>query len=214
MSIADLRKEYQRHTLDETHVAKDPIEQFHHWFEESRQAEILEPNAMILATSNSAGVPSARVLLLKAADERGFTFFTNYNSRKGNEIAENPVASMVFFWKELERQVRIEGKVEKVSREESEAYFNSRPFNSRLGAIASEQSQTIQSRIELEEKMEELKKLYQDTNPPIPPHWGGYLLRPLSVEFWQGRPSRLHDRLVFRRKELDDVSWTISRLAP
>ncbi len=214
MSIAHLREEYRRHTLDESHVDQDPIAQFQQWFEEARQAEIREPNAMALATCDAQGNPSVRILLLKAADARGFTFFTNYNSRKGKELEVNPKASMVFFWKELERQVRIDGEVIQVSREESQAYYDSRPVGSRLGAWASEQSRRISGRSELESRMSELEEKYKSSNPPIPPHWGGYLLQPLTIEFWQGRPSRLHDRICFSRENLNQREWECFRLAP
>lgn len=214
MSIADLREEYRRHSLDESHVLGDPMDQFRLWFEEARRVDIREPNAMALATCDHQGNPSVRILLLKAADQRGFTFFTNYESRKGKELELNPKASMVFFWNELERQVRIEGPVEKISREESQSYYDSRPIGSRLGAWASEQSQKISGRHELESRMEELKKQYELENPTIPPHWGGYLLRPLNIEFWQGRPSRLHDRICFSRKNTETAEWEMFRLAP
>lgn len=212
MSIADLRKEYTRLGLNEADAATDPFTQFRAWFDAALQANLPEPNAMTLATATPDGVPSARVVLLKGVDERGFVFFTNYESRKGNELAANPHAALVFYWPELERQVRIEGDVERVSAEESDAYFQSRPFGSRIGAWASAQSRPIEGRAWLEQRVAELEARYADGDIPRPPYWGGYRVIPRAVEFWQGRPSRLHDRLRYTRQ--DDGSWRIERLSP
>lgn len=210
-SIADLRLNYSRNQLTETDVDPNPIQQFRVWFDQAVTAQLPEPNAMTLATATKAGVPSARIVLLKGIDDRGFVFYTNYESRKGSELAENPQAVLVFLWTSLERQVRIEGQVEKVSDEETNAYFQSRPVASRLGAWVSEQSRVIPNREVLEQRFEELQATYQDREIPRPQHWGGYRVMPHQIEFWQGRPSRLHDRLRYR---LQDDRWTIERLAP
>lgn len=210
-SVADLRKDYTLKGLRETDVDPNPFKQFQQWFEQALASQLPEPNAMTLATATSDGKPSARMVLLKGFDERGFRFYTNYKSHKGQELAENPQASLVFWWAELERQVRIEGQVEKVSEQESDEYFYSRPFNSRLGAWVSEQSQVISDRHFLELRLEELKTKYESQNVPRPPHWGGFRVIPTVIEFWQGRPSRLHDRLNYRRQ---DDSWVIERLSP
>jgi pyridoxamine 5'-phosphate oxidase len=211
MSIADLRKDYVRESLDEKDVARDPIVQFARWFQEALNSGFTEPNAMALATADAHGRPSARILLLKGYDSRGFVFFTNYESRKGRELEANPYASLLFHWVELERQVRIEGRVEKVAPEESEEYYRSRPLASRVGAWASPQSRVLTDRAALERKLGELaEQLGED--PPRPPHWGGYRLAPECLEFWQGRPSRLHDRVRYTRVPGGD--WTIERLAP
>ena len=211
-TIQNLRQEYTAATLSEKSVAQDPISQFAKWFAEAMDADLYEPNTMTLATASPDGKPSARVLLLKGFDENGFTFYTNYLSRKGKEIAKNPAAAMVFFWGELERQVRIEGVLEKVSKEESERYFHSRPKISQLGAIASPQSQEIVSKKLLEESLQTLEGKYADSTVPKPSHWGGYILKPQVVEFWQGGPARLHDRIVY--KKADKQKWKIVRLAP
>jgi pyridoxamine 5'-phosphate oxidase len=211
LSIADLRRSYTRERLDETDVNPDPIQQFQLWFDQAVAAQLPEPNAMTLATASQEGIPSARIVLLKGVDQRGFAFYTNYESRKGKELAENPQAALVFLWTVLERQVRIEGTVEKVSDQESEAYFQSRPLESRLGAWTSDQSCTIPDRGVLEQRFQELQTKYQDQEIPRPLFWGGYRVIPKMVEFWQGRPSRLHDRLRYR---LDNGNWIIERLAP
>jgi pyridoxamine 5'-phosphate oxidase len=210
-SIAQLRKDYQRDALDEAHCAADPIAQFQRWFDEALRSELPEPNAMTLATADAAGHPSARVVLLKGVDARGFVFFTNYESRKGRELAANPRAALLFFWPELERQVRIEGDVSKLPEPESDAYFESRPLASRLGAWASPQSQPLPSKAWLVARVAELG-VQHGLHPPRPPHWGGYLVTPHALEFWQGRPSRLHDRLRYARQA--DGTWTLERLAP
>ena len=211
MSIADLRKDYVRESLDEKDVARDPIVQFARWFQEALNSGFTEPNAMTLATADAQGHPSARILLLKGYDARGFVFFTNYESRKGRELEENPYASLLFHWVELERQVRIEGRVEKVAPEESEEYYRSRPLGSRVGAWASPQSRVLADRASLERRLGELtQQLGED--PPRPPHWGGYRLVPECLEFWQGRPSRLHDRV--RYALVSAGNWRIERLAP
>lgn len=210
MSIADLRTEYKRGALDEAHADADPIKQFARWFDEARAADVAEPNAMVLATADQTGRPSARVVLLKGVDERGFVFFTNYESRKGVELAANPQAALLFFWPELERQVRIEGPVERVAERESDEYFRSRPLASRIGAWASPQSRVIASRAWLMARAAEMG-LRHGTNPSRPPFWGGYRVLPQAVEFWQGRPSRLHDRLRYTRAE---GGWMRERLAP
>jgi len=210
-SLADLRLNYTRHQLAETDVDPDPLKQFHDWFGEAVQAEVLEPNAMTLATVTPTGAPSARMVLLKGLDDRGFVFYTNYDSRKGQELAETPQAALVFWWAELERQVRIEGRVERVSNEEADAYFHSRPLDSRLGAWVSEQSRVIASREVLEQRFQDLQQQYQDQPIPRPPHWGGFRVVPQLIEFWQGRPNRLHDRLRYCR---DEEHWRIERLAP
>ena len=210
MDLADLRRDYARESLTESDVDRDPIAQFEKWFEEALHAGMIEPNAMTLATSSSDGHPSARVVLLKGADARGFVFFTDYRSRKGAELEENPHVSLCFWWDALQRQVRITGTVAKVSREESEAYFKTRPRGSRIGAWASRQSSALPSRELLEKEVERLDKSYPE-DVPLPPHWGGYRVTPESIEFWQGRLSRLHDRIVYRRQ---DAKWTISRLSP
>jgi pyridoxamine 5'-phosphate oxidase len=209
-ALADLRKEYTREALDEEHVAADPVRQFDAWMQEAIRGQVPEPTAMTLSTSDARGRPAGRIVLLKAADARGFVFFTNYASRKGRELAENPFAAMTFFWKELERQVRIEGRIEKASAEESGAYYATRPLGSRIGAWASPQSETIESRGWLEERWQALGKQY-GKSPPCPPHWGGYRLVPDYLEFWQGRVSRLHDRIAYARA---GGGWTITRLAP
>ncbi|KYP13801.1 pyridoxamine 5'-phosphate oxidase [Flavihumibacter sp. CACIAM 22H1] len=211
-SIAAIRKDYKQHSLLETDVAANPIAQFGTWWQEAVNSEIDEVNAMTLATSSADGVPSARIVLLKGFDEQGFVFFTNYSSFKGQQLEENPRACLVFFWKELERQVRITGLIQKVSREESDAYFQSRPEASRIGAWASPQSQVIESRQQLEDKEKELAASFAGSVIPRPLHWGGYRIRPLIVEFWQGRPSRLHDRIQYTMD--DKGGWKIERLAP
>jgi pyridoxamine 5'-phosphate oxidase len=211
-TIADLRKDYTLQGLNVLEVNPNPFIQFKKWFDQALTAQLPEPNAMTVATSTPEGKPSARMVLLKDFDERGFVFYTNYNSQKGQELAENPQASLVFWWAELERQVRISGRVEKVSENESDEYFYSRPFNSRLGAWASNQSEVIESREVLEKRLQELEAQYENQDVPRPRHWGGLRVIPTEIEFWQGRPSRLHDRLLYNR--LDDGSWKIERLSP
>jgi len=212
MSLADLRRDYSLAGLSEADLAADPFQQFEKWFQEAVAAEILEPNAMVLATVDPSGQPSTRVVLLKGVDPRGFKFFTNYESRKGRELAANPKASLTFPWTELERQVCLTGRVSKVSREESETYFKIRPRGSRLGAWASSQSQVIASRVQLEARLRELEAQYPEDDIPLPPYWGGYVLAPAEIEFWQGRPSRLHDRLRYQRPP--GGAWKIERLSP
>lgn len=208
--LASLRKDYALKTLEEGHVDRDPMKQFGVWMVEAIHAQVPEPSAMTLATATASGRPTTRIVLLKGVDPRGFVFFTNYESRKGRELADNPVASLTFFWKELERQVRIDGTVEKVSAEESDAYFQTRPLGSRIGAWASPQSRVIENRAWLEQRWTALSVEHGQA-PKRPPHWGGYRVMPEEVEFWQGRMSRLHDRIVFTRTGSD---WKISRLAP
>ncbi|BAY62215.1 pyridoxal 5'-phosphate synthase [Calothrix brevissima NIES-22] len=211
-TIADLRKDYTLEDLTETEVDPNPFIQFKQWFEQALAAQLPEPNAMTIATATPDGKPSARMVLLKDFDERGFVFFTNYNSRKGQELAENPQAALVFWWAELERQVRIIGYVEQVSEAESDKYFYSRPENSRLGAWASRQSEAITSREVLEQNLQQLQHQYENQEIPRPSHWGGLRVIPTEIEFWQGRPSRLHDRLLYTR--LDNQTWKIQRLSP
>lgn len=206
-----MRREYSARPLNEAEVDRDPMKQFDIWFRDAIAAESLDPNAMALATTDSEGRPSARVVLLKGFDDRGFVFFTNYESRKGRDLAENPHASLCFWWGELVRQVRIDGVVERVAAKESDAYFESRPIDSKLGAWASDQSCAVASREALERRMEEVRARYAGSDVPRPAHWGGYRLIPDAIEFWQGRPNRLHDRLYFR---LVDGVWTLNRLAP
>ena len=209
--LADLRRDYTLHGLTEADAGDDPLALFSHWFDAAVSAGLPEPNAFTLATATPAGKPSARVVLLKHLDGRGFTFFTNYQSRKGTELAANPHAAMVFLWDELERQVRIEGVAETVTAEESEAYFRSRPLGSRLGAWASPQSEVIPDREHLERLLTQTADRFPDADPDRPPHWGGYRIVPEVVEFWQGRPSRLHDRIRFTRTP---NGWAKQRLAP
>jgi pyridoxamine 5'-phosphate oxidase len=209
--IAAIRKDYTFGGLEEGDVDADPIAQFTRWFAEAERAEVPEHNAMTVATVSADGQPSARILLLKGVDERGFVFFTNYESRKGNDLAANPRAALAFFWPQLERQVRIEGTVAPVSREESRAYFDTRPLGSRLGAHLSRQSRVIAGRDELEREFARLQEQHADGDVPLPEHWGGYRLAPSTLEFWQGRPSRLHDRLRYRQ---DGGAWVIERLSP
>lgn len=210
-SIADIRKDYKLKSLLEEDVLNHPIEQFNSWWNEALNSKIQEVNAMTLATATADGIPSARIVLLKGITAQGFVFFTNYLSHKGRELAKNPNAALVFFWKELERQVRIEGTVEKVSDADSEAYFASRPVASRIGAWASPQSTPIAGRNIIEENVLKYQAQFGEGNIPRPPHWGGYVVKPLKVEFWQGRQSRLHDRILYTRQ---DEKWAIERLAP
>jgi pyridoxamine 5'-phosphate oxidase len=212
MNIQDIRKDYTQHELDEAALREDPIAQFSSWFEEALTAEVLEANACALATVDELGNPHNRIVLLKGVSKTGFQFFTNYTSDKANEIGRNPAVAMTFFWKELERQVRIEGRVSKMSEEDSKAYFSSRPHMSQLGAWVSNQSQIISSRLVLEQRLEELMQRYPEgTDVPYPAHWGGFELTPTKVEFWQGRPSRLHDRICYVQI---DQRWHKQRLAP
>jgi pyridoxamine 5'-phosphate oxidase len=212
MQIPDIRKEYTWSGLSEGDMDADPLRQFEKWFEQALAANLAEPNAMTLATATPDGQPSARVVLLKAFDAAGFTFFTNHDSRKGQELTANPRAALLFFWSQLQRQVRIEGTVERVSEAESDAYFRSRPLGSRLGAWASQQSEVIAGRDVLEERMRELAQRFPDGEVPRPPHWGGFRVYPLTIEFWQGRPDRLHDRLRYQR--VQPAGWRLERLAP
>lgn len=208
--LKNLRLNYERDQLLESNVSKDPFIQFKIWFDLVVKAEVIEPNAMTIATSTKNGIPSARMVLLKGFDETGFTFFTNYESRKGKELLENPLASLLFWWREFERQVRIEGKIEKISRKDSEEYFNLRPLKSRYGALASNQSEVVESREVLEKRFLDLEKLFGE-NPPTPENWGGYKLLPNKFEFWQGRRDRLHDRICY---EMVNNDWKIYRLQP
>ncbi len=210
--IADIRKDYTLAALDEEIAGSDPILFFRKWFEEAEAAHITEVNAMTLATVDADAVPHARIVLLKALDNKGFTFFTNYDSAKGREISANPHVALMFFWKELERQVRIEGIIERVSSQESDTYFNSRPVGSRLGAWASPQSKKIEDRNMLDLNYAHYEKEFSEIEIPRPKHWGGYRVLPVRIEFWQGRASRMHDRILFSKDDKGD--WGKSRLAP
>jgi pyridoxamine 5'-phosphate oxidase len=212
MNVSDVRREYERAGLSEGELAAGPIEQFRLWLDQAMAADPQEFTAMTLATADREGRPSARVVLLKGVDERGFVFYTNYESRKGRELLENPRAALVFYWAALDRQVRVEGRVERTSREESEAYFLSRPLGSRLGAWASPQSERISGREEIERRVEEVERRFPDGEVPLPDSWGGFRVRPEEIEFWQGRTSRLHDRLRYVRS--GDEGWRVERLAP
>jgi pyridoxamine 5'-phosphate oxidase len=212
LDISALRQNYALETLEEQGTHDNPFVQFHRWFEAARQSQIKEPNAMTLATADAQGRPSARTVLLKGMDERGFVFYTNYGSRKGQELQVNPQAALLFTWLDLERQIRIEGRIEKVPTEESRAYFQSRPKSSQIGAWASPQSRRIPDRSLIEAEVAALSERYAHAEVlPLPPHWGGYVLRPDWFEFWQGRESRLHDRIAYR---LENGVWTKTRLAP
>jgi len=208
--LKNMRLNYEQYQLLESNISNNPFIQFNLWFDLILKADVIEPNAMTIATATKSGLPSARVVLLKEFDETGFTFFTNYVSRKGRELSENPLASLLFWWREFERQVRIEGKIEKISREESRKYFNLRPLKSRYGALASNQSEVVESREVLEKKFADLEKQFGD-NPPTPENWGGYKLIPTKFEFWQGRRDRLHDRICY---ELVNTNWQIKRISP
>jgi pyridoxamine 5'-phosphate oxidase len=221
--IADIRKDYKLASLEEADVAANPIDQFTRWWNEAVASQIDEVNAMTLATANAAGVPAARIVLLKGYNPNGFIFFTNYESDKGKNLAQNPHAALVFFWKELERQIRIEGRVEKVSAEESDRYFNSRPASSRIGAWASPQSAVIENRLVIEQNVERYSSIFANDSIERPDHWGGYIVKPTSIEFWQGRSSRLHDRIRYVLENSaynaatdtrTDLNWKIERLAP
>jgi pyridoxamine 5'-phosphate oxidase len=212
MTLADLRKDYSLAGLTEKELARDPFRQFEKWFQEAEAAKIPEPNAMILATATRDGRPSARTVLLKGLDGRGFVFYSSYESRKGRELENNPRASLVFPWVALERQVLVEGVVATVAREESEAYFHSRPRTSQLAAWVSQQSAIVSGRAVLDDSMKAVEKKYAGQEVPLPPQWGGWRLAPETVEFWQGRRSRLHDRLRFRREK--DGAWSVERVAP
>ena len=207
-----LRREYTDAGLDERDVDANPFKQFEQWFQEAINAKIDLPDAMTLATATTDGMPSARVVLLRGHDERGFVFYTDYESQKGKELAENPNAALVFYWRELDRQVRITGRVSKVSRENSNNYFQTRPVDSRLAALASKQSEVIPNRAVLEEQFKQLAAQYQDEEIPLPSGWGGYRLSPNMIEFWSGRPSRLHDRLRYTRES--DDGWCLERISP
>jgi pyridoxamine 5'-phosphate oxidase len=209
--IQSLRQDYRSAEFNDADADKSPIKQFENWFNDALNAQLYEPNVMTLATADRNGKPNARIVLLKDFNEDGFSFYTNYLSQKGKELKKNPQACLVFFWAELERQVRIEGKVEKLDKATSEAYFHSRPVGSQIGAIVSPQSQVISNRSILENKVEELTKTYQDKTIPKPAHWGGYIVKPVSIEFWQGRSSRLHDRIKY---DLINGKWQRERLAP
>lgn len=211
MSIADLRTDYRKASLREADVDANPIRQFERWFAEALAAEVREPNAMCLATATPDAYPSARIVLLKGVDDRGFVFYTDYRSRKGRELADNPHASLCFFWVELERQVRVCGAVQRVSAAEATAYFASRPLPSRLGAWTSHQSSVLASREQLEQELRATEERFAGTEVPLPPHWGGFRVVPEEIEFWQGRESRLHDRIQFLRR---DGVWAVQRLSP
>jgi pyridoxamine 5'-phosphate oxidase len=211
LTIANIRKDYKLKSLLENDVKADPIDQFAEWWSEAVSSQIEEVNAMTLATATASGLPSARIVLLKGFTNEGFKFYTNYQSHKARELAENPHAALVFFWKELERQVRIEGTVEKTSAEDSDAYYRTRPVASQIGAWASPQSTPIEGREVIEENVLKYKAQFGEENIPRPPHWGGYLVKPFKIEFWQGRRSRLHDRIVYTKQNTD---WKIERIAP
>jgi pyridoxamine-phosphate oxidase len=210
--IENLRQDYSAASLSETDVDANPMRQFDKWFNEAINYKIHEPNAMTLATATHDGRPSARIVLLKGFSEDGFKFYTNYLSRKGKEISKNPLGALVFFWGDMERQIRIEGTIEKLDRDYSEKYFHTRPKLSQISAMASPQSQEISDREHLEQKIAQLEAEYIDTEVPKPSFWGGYILKPRLIEFWQGRRSRLHDRIVY--KKTDNKNWKIVRLAP
>jgi pyridoxamine 5'-phosphate oxidase len=213
-SLADLRENYTKSGLNVIDVHPDPFAQFKNWMDAAIEAEIIEANAMTLATANATGIPSARVVLLKHYDEYGFCFFTNYKSRKGQDLAQNPHASLVLHWKELERQICIRGRVEKTTHEESETYFHMRPHRSQVGAVVSKQSKRVSNRAELDKReIEMLEKYPEGSTVPLPEYWGGYRLIPEYIEFWQGRPSRLHDRIVYTRSGISDL-WHIRRIYP
>lgn len=209
--IHSIRTDYIKAELHEEQVNPDALSQFATWFQEARNAEVIEPNAMTLATVSEMGQPNARIVLLKDLDDRGFVFFTNYNSQKGRELQANKSVSLLFFWPELERQVRILGTVEPVDGSESDTYFQSRPFGSRLGAWASPQSSRIESRASIEQNLEHFRSQFPDGEIPRPAHWGGYRVIPSQMEFWQGRANRLHDRIVYKK---EDLAWEIYRIAP
>ncbi len=211
-NAAGIRKEYTQEALVESAMETDPIRQFSMWWHEALKANIPEVNAMTLATASADAMPSARTVLMKGFSDKGFTFFTNYNSFKGQQLSENPKACLLFFWKELERQIRITGIVEKLSSEESNAYFDSRPRASQVGAFISPQSEVIESRQWLDEKYKQAFEQFENTTVQRPVHWGGYIVTPVIIEFWQGRPGRLHDRIQYTL--LEDGGWKIERLAP
>jgi len=212
MSLADLRRDYSLSGLSEKDLSRDPFRQFERWFQEAEAAKIPEPNAMVCSLASRDGAPSSRTVLLKGFDARGFVFYSNHESRKGRELAENPRISLLFPWIALERQVIVEGRVSQLPREESDAYFHSRPRASQLAAWASPQSAVIASRSVLEEAFKTLETKYAGEEIPMPPHWGGYRVQPVTIEFWQGRHGRLHDRLRYRREP--NGAWAVDRLAP